>query len=412
MDFEQWVSRYPETRREQLRLARATVQQIPLNDLDALVKCFLKIETSTKNTDPRNISPRSDRFLSILGPYISSLEHEMARLPFLIKGLDRKARARKLRILNGYTHFAEIDYSRFDQSINHEIINHVEHTFLTLPFDDDADSNLFRICLHFALVTKGISEVGIRYTKRGSRCSGDAHTSIANAIVNIFLTFMALSDVPPDKWTAFVEGDDGVVGLDDDTAKQMDERFSIIPTLGFGLKIEKRTGIQMVTFCGTFLTNDGYYSDPFRSLAKFGTALGDGDVRALLLAKAYSYAYLNDDTPMIGAICRCVVRCLGHIKVSNRVMEREMKTMYNLVNMFEGPVNYKLVRERFTTREPSAEKRAAFALRTGLSPRFQVEYEKWWDRQQYIPSTLPRLPGEVTLDNNGTLTGDVNEFML
>lgn len=389
--------------------------KVGLSDVDSLVKCFLKIETSVKNTDPRNISPRSDRFLSIIGPYVSALEHALIKMPFLIKGLDRGGRRRKLDLLKGFTHFAEIDYARFDQCINHEIINHVEHTLLTLPFDDDPDAYLFRLCLHLALVVKGISESGIRYMKRGTRCSGDAHTSIANALLNIFLTFMALVDVRPDRWVALVEGDDGVVGMDDDLAEEMDSRFAIIPTLGFGLKLEHRQGIQQVTFCGTYLAHGDYYSDPFRSLAKFGTALGEGRPEVLLLAKAYSYAYMNPRTPMISAICRCIVRVLGHLRVPHRVLKREMDSMYNLRMMTDsavGGINVAKVIGNFRTAEPTAELRAAFALRTGLTPRFQLEYERWWDRCSYIPNLVPRLPGEVNLDNNGTLMGNVNDYML
>ena len=102
--------------------AANTVKLVPLSKRDATVKNFLKIETSVKDIDPRNISPRSDRYLSFVGPFISALEHSYADLDFLVKGLSTEQRNTKLTYLLNYDTYIETDYTRFDRHISQPIL--------------------------------------------------------------------------------------------------------------------------------------------------------------------------------------------------------------------------------------------------------------------------------------------------
>lgn len=174
---------------------------------DAVVKNFLKIETSTNLTDPRNISPRSDEFLCVIGPTIAAIEHRLCAAPFLVKGIDCHARDRKLssghRPLSSFSHFVETDYSRFDLSISLEYLQDVETVFLTANADEQ-----FRNCYFLAFQTTGVNEIGLSYRVTGTRCSGDAHTSIANGLINHFNTWLVFQNLPPNSWVSFHEGDE------------------------------------------------------------------------------------------------------------------------------------------------------------------------------------------------------------
>lgn len=307
-----------------LAKARQKVIDNGLQKADSLVKCFLKMETSTTLTDPRNISPRSDEFLATIGPYISALEHHLVDAPFLVKGMGLKDRDKKMTTLtHGHT-FVESDYSRFDMTISEPWLRNVQDVLIAAYFHDE-DITELATCLRAARRTKGVSDTGLCYNILGTRCSGDAHTSIGNGLINAFNTWTLL-EVPHEAWH---EGDDGIVSLAKPYASAANCLLNC-DVFGFKVKLVISTNLADTTFCGRFFAvgNDGSlisYCDPLRTLSKFHISFSEGDAMTLLLAKVLSYGHTDSGTPIVGPICKSLYKLLNPRVTRKRLLMRNIK---------------------------------------------------------------------------------------
>lgn len=383
---------------------------------DALVKCFLKIETSTKCGDPRNISPRSDAFLSVLGPYISSLEHYYGKHPRLVKGLDIIKRNLKMSELSGSHLFIEQDYARFDMSVSINYLLYVEYLFLTAPFQGP-EHVLYRQALRLAMLVNGRSGLGYSYRVVGTRCSGDAHTSIGNGLINDFNNYIAFSTLPTGSWVAFSEGDDGIVGLRRDVVDQAIFNLHILPVLGFQLKLIVCKDLVYSSFCGRFLAESGSgitsYCDLNRTLAKLHTTTSCGDAMALLLAKCMSYYHTDAGTPIIGALVTSIIHVLLPV-VTRRRLSRAVRRLHSSYwyRQKYGNVDYNSDRWPHLTVE--AHLRAAVAIRTGYTPCMQMSYESYYKEFEvlgFIPDRINRIPHGWNLDGMSSVYGPVKDYV-
>lgn len=380
------------------------------------MKCFLKIETSVKAGDPRNISPRSDEFLSVLGPYISAIEHCLRYHPRLVKGLDNKGREEKLKFLSNFKHFLEEDYARYDMSVSIDYLEQVEYQFLTTPFIDD-DHYLYRFAMRLAMVTFGVSEIGLNYKVEGTRCSGDAHTSIGNGLDNDFNNFIAFEPLPDDAWCTVSEGDDGAAGIHKDWIDQAIYNLHILPCLGFQLKLDRYRSIDQMSFCGRYLaeTVSGIVStcDLNRSLAKLHTICSDGDPESLTLAKMISYYYSDARTPILGAFVTTVIHLLlprvNHRRLS-RAVGHLTKKLWDRQRL--GAVNF--FATDYPYLDPYPEVRSMIALRTGYDFGMQYEFESYYKSfgvLGYIPNIIDKIQAEWGVDNNSEIYGSIDTFV-
>ncbi|ARO50062.1 RNA-dependent RNA polymerase [Lake Sinai Virus SA1] len=401
LTLDSWVSRYPLARQKELRLAYERLRGSTLvQTAHTKVRNFIKVEPMSKCSDPRNISPRNDATLSTLGPYFSAIEHSAASLPFLIKGCDIPNRSRKMSNLLGWSNYYEIDYSRFDLSISAEVLSQFEHAWVSLVYPP-SDHPMFWQTLVATLVTSGFSEYGITYTLPGSRCSGDPHTSVGNGMLNAFLTWL----VTYDKDCAFYcEGDDGIIGCADAIGGEIE----IIPDLGFMLKIDRYDHIDDCSFCGMYLLDDGgrlhMYSDPIRTLSKIHVCCADGKPNNLIVAKALSLLNLNPSTPIVTAFCRHILRVVSSRLMNPRNRNRLTATIRRVAPwVVYFPFSYEPVHS-----QPTPAMRAAFAVRTGVSPALQQRYERYLLSLKYVPKEYVYLKRDVDLD--GINTGLLGEF--
>ncbi|UXD80113.1 putative RNA-dependent RNA polymerase, partial [Linepithema humile C virus 1] len=209
--FETWVKRYDQRRRVELRAALNRLEEggYPMPGV-AKVKNFVKFETTDKFVDPRNISPREDEFLAGVGPYIAAIEQAAKNAEFLVKGLCPRKRATRLEWLREYSDYISIDFERFDQTITPDVLRIFERYILTRPFRQH-DSYIRLVQL--SAKTAGVSRFGTRYQVEGTRCSGDAWTSVANGLLNRFLVWLCLRKLPSTSWKSAHEGDDGIIAL-------------------------------------------------------------------------------------------------------------------------------------------------------------------------------------------------------
>nr|UDY81292.1 MAG: RNA-dependent RNA polymerase [Chronic bee paralysis virus] len=339
VDFSIWVKRYPEWRQRQLIAARNRVLSDPEPRRKyALIKNFVKNETTAKFVDPRNISPRSDEFLVVVGPYISAIEHAAVHCPFLIKGLTPKKRCDKLSWLTEYERFLEIDFARFDQTLMKDLLRIVELRFLLDPYTPNPHNDnqnqranqLFIAFMLYTLTNVGVSRFGTHYKRDGTRCSGDPHTSIGNGFINAFIIWLCLRKLPTNSWQSAHEGDDGIVGLRANVVNQVEYNLKFLSCLGFRAKIRVVSELSQATFCGRrFIETSSGLSDMCdltRTLGKFNTTMSQGPLDLLLLAKSLSYHHTDANTPMIGALTYALVKTLRPImqKYSRRAFKRAM----------------------------------------------------------------------------------------
>lgn len=394
MPFEKWLSRYPPWRQEQLTKAREMVLlQAKLEKRDALVKCFLKHETSTKLTDPRNISPRTDAFLAILGPYIAAFEHHALNCEELIKGLTLKERDRKMSALCGFDAYAETDYTRFDLTISQMIMRLIEFLIFDTTFDF-SEHPFLKEALMLALTTKGVSDFGWMYDIEGTRCSGDAHTSIGNALVNLFNAWLSSRLIPEGECKDVVEGDDGAKGFMKKWQGLIDFSIKQLTYLGFRVKVNYSPVIEDITFCGRFMTETPLglvsFCDPFRTLDKFHVTCSNNEhLAGLLKAKSMSYLDTDGNTPVVGPLVWALRNVLKDVKLSGSVVRAARGMRRHIVDQ-----NFKVLEKRNIKPVILPEVRAAFAHRTGMSIPEQIAHEKMteeWVRLGYIPKHIPKI---------------------
>lgn len=416
LEWEIWVSRYPKSRRKQLTEARARVELMGLSQRLALVKNFLKIEVSTNNADPRNISPRSDEFLSIMGPMVAAIEQRLGKLPHLVKGLSLQKRDEKMSGLAGrgfqnFNNFFETDYSRFDMSVSLDYLEDVENPIFTFEVDDD----LFNAAFEYALRTKGINDIGLIYDVIGTRCSGDAQTSIGNSEINHFNTWLILQYLPPGTWESLHEGDDGFIGADDAVVDAIKYNLHFMACLGFQIKAAHYRDLNQVTFCGRWMapTESGIESicDLPRTLNKFHTICSDGDAESLLLAKCMSYYYTDRSTPMLGTLVTAIITFLRP-KVTGRRLMRAF-THLRRDFWFDNKIKGMRLLEAYPYVEPSPATRALVALRCRYGVGMQLSWESYYRRfEKGIPSVIERLPGEWHFKQDAQYYAPVHEYVL
>jgi len=394
------VSRYPLNRQESLRRARDRVTaQGSLLPIYALVENFLKYEVSTRGTDPRNISPRSDEFLSIIGPYISSVEHALLKSKFLVKGLSLDARHQKMHTMLFFGEFIETDYSRFDMTISEDMLKHFEYRVLTTPFPGE-DHELFRECLRATWRTSGKNEFELFYRTIGGRCSGDAHTSISNGLLNHFMTWASLENCGFE-YVSFHEGDDGIIAVPAGRSKDAMALLSVISTLGFKIKSVVSPNLHETTFCGRYMFEEAgavrSIADVPRTLGKFNITLRQGDVLTLLCAKAMSYAQTDIDTPIIGPLVHCILELYWH-RLSRSGQKRAKKLAIAERYVLRGET----LAGKWRSPSVSNTARCVVADRSGYSVSEQLRMEKeikMWMADGCLPCRVSVLHTEdIALD--------------
>lgn len=376
MDFDLWVSRFNPSRQQQLRQAREEAERDGLMSHDAIMSVFIKTETSSNATDPRNISPRSAKFLSVLGPYVAQIETLAKACPYLVKGLTPEQRGARVSEF-WRSAVIETDFSRFDMTVSEDIINTVEKTMFRIAYPEGLHP-LLDECMDQLTTLTGVSNLGVQYSVAGTRASGDAHTSIANGVINRFVIWACLRNLSDTTWCSFHEGDDGVIHCDDAVRSTIVDYLPYAGLLGFRLKIVEPPTHAHATFCGRFTCVDckREFCDLPRTLAKFHTTYKQGDAKSLVLAKALSYFATDAHTPIVGPMCAALIAHLSP-KVSDRLLRRRLAAMgwWDRQRCVRGL--------KATPTEVSPCCRASVALITGWDTELQVQTElqlKGWER--------------------------------
>ncbi|APG76436.1 hypothetical protein 2 [Sanxia tombus-like virus 9] len=402
LPWEEWLQRFPSNRSLQLNDARSNVQLRGLLKSDCKVDCFLKVETSTNATDPRNISPRSAEFLSVLGPYVAGLEnkirtlHDHDQIPYLVKGLTPSARAQIVR-RKERAWVVEIDYSRYDMTISEDVIRELEIKNFKALFVSDEDPALDAV-LDALISMNGYNSLGVKYTVDGTRASGDAHTSIGNGLLGRFLLWVCLRGLPDTVWDSVHEGDDGLLFVDDGWQHLVMHCLQVLPCFGFQAKL-RLCRLDDALFCGRLNVNTSNgaieIADIPRTLGKFHTSCKTGDARTLALAKAFSYYHTDRDTPIIGPLCWALIQHLRPL-VSPRAFTRRINTE----KWFEREkieAGMKVQRPPRITPEARAAVDRVFDVGYGSQLVLEKQLSSWASGVSEVPPLI--LTGEEVVDH-------------
>lgn len=304
--------------------------------------------------------------------------------------------------------FLETDYTRFDRSISLEALTNIQDCIFEHVFPE-ASHPLFHQALKLARTTNGKSSLGVGYSVEGTRCSGDAHTSIGNGLINAFNTYVCLRHLPNASWSSVHEGDDGIIGLESRYHRNALEGLSLLGPLGYNIKLDQYNQLCDVSFCGRhFYEEDGRlrdHADVLRSLDKMHTSVSGHRADALLLAKMMSYYSTDRDTPLIGPLTYHLIRALqGQVK------------KHCTARALEGAT-----RERWATREyqlhvddhrppPNItwQARVSVARRTGITIDEQLWLESKYAACEWAQAPLrwPQITREWVTTLDGHIHGD------
>lgn len=393
LPFQDWVRRYPLERQKQLTAAHEQVRTLGFRKAYASVDCFIKNETSTTATDPRNISPRKDAFLATIGPYVSAVEHAAVSSPYLVKGCDIRERDKKLSRLLDYDFYWEIDHSRLDKNVDQTFITDFEDVLWETAFDREEHHDFFE-AMKYTYWTMGLTAFAFMYFVAGTRVSGDAHTSIGNGTLCAFLQWVCNMRIPWNEWFSFHEGDDGLGAALSKWRHQIIANTMIMELFGFQLKLVLPPTIRASTFCGRSHTNifGSLVSmcDLRRTLAKFHTTQSGLPGRRAVIAKAYSYWHTDSTSPIIGALCYTLLRVLKPTSSDvTHILRSTRLSSYEKERVLAGKRDH-----LGSWPNPDPELRVTADIRDGIGIDIQVAMEnvfRHWLNMGIIPSEFPYI---------------------
>jgi len=290
MDFEEWLQRYPETRRKQLRAALE-------RPLTSRVEFFHKVEQLDEEKDPRAIQARRDEYKARLGPWMAAFEERCKNtLPFLVKTLSDLERGEALADLRTRAlNVVEIDFSRFDRHNHKLLMESTEH----VVYEKVLPTHVVQL-LAMQLTNTCQTRTGLTYHVHGTRMSGDMNTSIGNCIIVACLCHAAGIPLHAMK----VEGDDMIACCTNEEVEALD--LAIIEDTGHKPKIHIYPEGQG-SFCSRYDIVDANGTPrrvrhPARDLRRFGFTLHAEDPDEAIMRHLREW----DGVPMLGPLYRSI----------------------------------------------------------------------------------------------------------
>jgi hypothetical protein len=316
-DFEEWLSgtSYNEQRKEELRQARLENHCLaPPRHVSRKVKQFVKLEAYPMMKHARLINSRCDRFKVWCGPLFKAIEERVykSQSPVrFIKHVPIPERASLLSTMSRCMRVFGTDFTAYEKHFHSSIMQHIEFVLYRYmcPFLSHEERRLLFETL------SGFNEIysrgGLRARVKARRMSGEMCTSLGNGFTNMILALF-LAEKKKGSINGFVEGDDGIFACD------FEIKASDYRELGFEIKINEFSSVNVASFCGLIFSESGeIIRDPVTFLMKFGWASSFFDAKEkvhleLLRAKSLSCIYETPQCPIIGALARvCLDKTRG-----------------------------------------------------------------------------------------------------
>jgi hypothetical protein len=334
---------YSVKRKAALLVKHREFEQLTLTDKVKWTEAatFIKQECYDDVKKPRLINPRSDYFKAYVGDVISTAD-EVIYQSFdwmHVKHLDVKVRPLKLRDLFADFPVTCTDFTSWEASIKSEIMLTCECALLMRLFASTVpDWKLAYIIVAMTGIQYCRSDYGVVFEMVAERLSGDLWTSSFNFLVNCLITLfsyymqfytdMAMIDYVTNVRSivkCLFEGDDGI---------HCCERGQLQPLhytkLGFIAKMDYYDNCSVASFCGQVFHMNTLVNqtNPMKFILRFGWAgsryhdSSEFKLRQLLKAKAYSYAYLYTQCPIIYPIVYNLIKLLDTMPLTEKLLRR------------------------------------------------------------------------------------------
>lgn len=282
---------------------------------DAVLKMFVKPdkypEAEIMDKPPRAIQYRTPKYNVMLASYLKDLEHKFYTIGTGPTGTTDTAKGWNVQqradiLIQKAAHFKDplfvnIDYSKMDSCVRPEHQRSIFRRIYLKKFP----SKVLKQLLWAQLRNKGYSKHGIKYSMRGSRCSGDFTTGFENSIINwVILRYVVLrANISVE---LFIDGDDSIVIMERwDAFKFQYYANALIPKLGFEAKFKWAEDIQQIDFCHTrlvFTDPPLMAREPIRAMSLFNISLKHYPAKVwprLVQAKSLCEKYGNPGSPIL-----------------------------------------------------------------------------------------------------------------
>jgi hypothetical protein len=284
-------------------------------------KSFPKREIYPEPKKVRLINARSDKFKAIVGPVIKMIEEIVYKLPEFVKGDNPENLPNRLAEIEKYKYKIETDYTSFESCFVPQYTASVELQLFEFFLQNNPE--ILKI-IKESYYQNGKPRVNVMGNKDyvcrciGSRMSGEMWTSLANGFSNyINIKYIMATKYPTVKYSFFVEGDDGIIGVDEKCLKKED-----FTELGFNIKLTYHTELKFTSFCGNLFHPDvrQLVVNPQNIVRLFWTTTakylqaGPKVVEELIRAKAMSAYTVGQHTPILAFLAYKIIKIIGEGK--------------------------------------------------------------------------------------------------
>lgn len=294
-----------------------------------VINIFQKNENYVEPKEPRAISPCSQEVKALLGGFYHLIDqHAISTCPFFVKTLNPYQIRNKMNQMSAnWSCFMGSDYSSYEGSQDYYWLCNIE-----LAIYEKWLQNYPEVYEYIHNIYSSGHDLYYRHRYLGhlygKRMSGDMQTSIGNGICNA-LIWSFVSHKMGINIEFLVEGDDAFICSD----KPLDT--SIVNNLGFDCKLEGPScNPDDISFLSMYRVNNNYFGNIPKLIDKIGvvkstkiaSAIKRNSNRAKKLindynyTKAYCFKFMFPNTPVISALCDCVMRNSGG-KFNIKLME-------------------------------------------------------------------------------------------
>lgn len=273
VSVDQVVNSYVGPKRVAYAKAADSLKKDAVSRRDALLNMFGKFEKQNLDKANRGINPRSKRFNLRLGKYLKFMEKPLykainkvykARTAHtVIKGLNvadaaKVARAKWDLFRNPVA--LGLDAEKFDAHVSTPCLKY-EHSFYTGIHSRFGNQVELKWLLNQQLKNTGVAycdDGKIKFSIRGTRCSGDLNTSMGNCVIMCALVYAYSASVGVDI-ELMNNGDDCVVFMElEDLERYKGGVPEYFKRKGFRMTVEEPvTEFEQIEFCQSHPVFDG-----------------------------------------------------------------------------------------------------------------------------------------------------------
>jgi len=251
-------------------------------------------------------------------------------LPNFVKRIPVEQQPKRLSPLRDYPYIVETDYSSFEAGFVPDYTAAVERVLFRYMLANNPDVlNIIEKSYEFPKNTPRVNKLVNKHFLAhvvGSRMSGEMWTSLGNGFSNLMnLKFLMAKHFPNVRYAAFVEGDDGLIGVQSQCLQAAHFR-----DLGFNIKIQYGQDLSHTSFCGNVfdpislrvVVNPSNIVRFFYTCTAIYLNARPRTLKRLLRSKALSLYCTGRHTPIVAILAWKVSQLLGQGSVSEEPNRR------------------------------------------------------------------------------------------